>query len=97
MQNHSNPYHNRLPTWALAAIAGIIGVGGLGWIVNDVLRRSESMQPAATPSAVVLAAREGERVKAVVSLRQAEGDTFIADVLDKVDDASYRMAASPCG
>jgi predicted aminopeptidase len=95
MEETRNPAPRSLPTWILALLTGVIGIAGLGWIAYDVLQRAQLMRPVATSASAVLAAREGELIRAVVRLRAADGaNAWSADLLDKLDDTSYRQTAS---
>jgi uncharacterized protein DUF5666 len=95
MDENLKPGPKRLPFWAVATLTGVVGLGGIAWIVGDVWMRAGMMRPAATPPAMVVAARDGEQVRAVVRLRAADGrSAYTVELLDKVDDTTYRKSAT---
>jgi hypothetical protein len=69
-----------------------LAVGVAGWVGLDVMKRAGGMRAASTPAAVAADSRVGTRLSIVVRLEASgEHDTYDAQLLDRVDDSTYRV------
>ena len=88
--NGSSAAKHRL-IWALAILACLATLGGLGF---DVYRRAGDMRIATTAAASILAAKPGARVNAVVHIETMTGpNIYSAELLESHDGADYRETA----